>query len=45
MKEYAEARAGSILPEHSTGDLYTGKEFDENSPGNIPLVPDAITTS
>jgi hypothetical protein len=32
MKEYAEARAGSIPPRAVNGGLFTGQKFDKNSP-------------
>jgi hypothetical protein len=42
MKEYAEARAGSIPPRAVNGGLFTGQKFDKNSPwGNVPIVPDS----
>jgi hypothetical protein len=45
MKEYAEARAGSI-PRAVNGGLFTGQKFDKNSPwGNVPIVPDSNNTS
>ena len=41
MREYAEARIGTMPPRALNGGLYTGQAFDKHSSwGNVPIVPE-----